>query len=275
MAKRVSACVLDWSGTLCDKYVIAPAIVFKKVFENNKINVTMKQARKPMGSRKDLHIKEMLMNDSDIFQQWMKIHDTPSQDDIMKMYNEFVPLQLNCLRQYGTLLPGVVETLGELQRDGIKMGCSTGFSRDMVEILDEEARNQGLYLDSVVAGDDVKNGSRPSPHMLYKNMDNMNIDSIETVVKIDDTTGGILEGLNAGCWTVGVSRYGNYMDIDDEHHELSLSETEIKKRNLISAEILKQSGAHYVIDSVADLPKVIESINHHLAHEACPSSLHR
>lgn len=273
MTKRVSACVLDWSGTLCDKYVVAPAIVFKEVFENNKVSVTMKQARKPMGSRKDLHIKEMLMNDSEIFNKWMKIHGTPSQDDVMKMYAEFVPLQLSCLRQYGTLLPGVAETLGGLQRDNIKLGCSTGFSRDMVEILEEEARNQGLYLDSSVAGDDVTNGSRPSPHMLYKNLDNMNVDSIETVVKIDDTTGGILEGLNAGCWTVGVSRYSNYMDIDDEEHELSLTETEIEKRNLNSADILRQSGAHYVINSVADLPNVIESINSRLENGLSPADM--
>ena len=29
------ACILDWSGTTADKYVIAPAVVFKEVFEKH------------------------------------------------------------------------------------------------------------------------------------------------------------------------------------------------------------------------------------------------
>ena len=31
---KIKACILDWSGTLCDKYVIAPAIVFQQIFDN-------------------------------------------------------------------------------------------------------------------------------------------------------------------------------------------------------------------------------------------------
>ena len=33
----------------------------------------------------------------------------------------------------------------------------------------EEARKQGYNPDATVAGDDVINGTRPNPHMLYKN----------------------------------------------------------------------------------------------------------
>ena len=38
----------------------------------------------------------------------------------------FVPLQLDCLRKYTTLLPGVAEVTQRLQKQGIKLGSTTG-----------------------------------------------------------------------------------------------------------------------------------------------------
>ena len=69
---KIKACILDWSGTICDKYVIAPAIVFQKIFENYGVEVTMDEVRKPMGLRKDLHIKDMLLNNKNISTRWRK-----------------------------------------------------------------------------------------------------------------------------------------------------------------------------------------------------------
>ena len=53
--------ILDWSGTTADKYVIAPAVVFKEVFKEAKVPISMKEARLPMGLRKDLHIKAITL----------------------------------------------------------------------------------------------------------------------------------------------------------------------------------------------------------------------
>ena len=44
---------------------------------------------------------------------------------------------------------------------------------------------------------------RPTPAMIYLNMVNMDISPAEAVVKVDDTTSGIVAGLTAGGWTVG------------------------------------------------------------------------
>jgi len=54
---KLKAAILDWSGTTADKYVIAPAVVFQEVFEKQGVPISMKEARFPMGLRKDLHIK--------------------------------------------------------------------------------------------------------------------------------------------------------------------------------------------------------------------------
>ena len=260
---KVKACILDWSGTLCDKYVIAPAIVFQQIFDNYGVKVTMDEVRKPMGLRKDLHIKDMLLNNKNIYTRWEQIYGkNPTEDDVDKMFKDFVPMQLDCLAEYSKILPNVKETVDILRNEHhLKIGLTTGFTRDMVNVLEKNVNAQGVFLDSTVAGDDVQNGYRPAPHMVYKNLDLLDISSINSVVKVDDTIGGIGEGLNAGCWTVGVSKYSNYMNIDTIEHSEQLSDPELEQRNKISKNILETSGAHYVIDSIVDLPEIIELIN--------------
>src|SRR5437868_8956798 len=49
--------MLDCSGTTMDRYVDAPALVFVEVFKNYGLEISMDEARAPMGLRKDLHIE--------------------------------------------------------------------------------------------------------------------------------------------------------------------------------------------------------------------------
>jgi phosphonoacetaldehyde hydrolase len=250
----VKAVILDWSGTTADAYVIAPATVFVEVFRNQGVEITMLEARGPMGLRKDLHIKAL----------------TETAVDVSNMFEEFVPAQLACLPQYTDLLPGVAEVTQQMQRDGIKLGVSTGFVRSMVDVLLREARKQGFCPDATVAGDEVENGARPKPHMVYRNLDLMDITTIASVVKVDDTISGVGEGLNAGCWAVGVARYSNYMNINSLEEANSLSETEIERLTEETREQLRKAGSHYVIDSIAELPAVIDDINARLGRGERP-----
>lgn len=116
-----------------------------------------------------------------------------------------------------------------------------------------------------ITGDQVLNGARPKPFMVYRNMDMLDVHPIQSVVKVDDTVSGVGEALEAGCWGVGVARYSNYMDIDSFEHEDKLSPEEIERRVEISRDLLRKTGAHYVVDSIADLPEVIADINKRLA----------
>ncbi len=261
----VKALVLDWSGTIADAYVIAPAVVFVEVFKNQGVTISMEEARGPMGLRKDLHIK-MLTQDPVIAARWEAVKGSaPTQADVDAMFVDFVPLQLDCLRKYTTILPGVKDVLVDFQAQGIKIGASTGFVRSMVDILLEDSIKQGFTPDATVAGDEVINGARPDPHMVYKNLDLMNITDIRSVVKCDDTVSGIGEAQNAGCWGVGLVRYSNYMNINSLDEEATLSAAEMQYRMDKTRDILVQSGAHYVIDSLVDLPEVVEDINARLA----------
>jgi phosphonoacetaldehyde hydrolase len=267
---KVKALVLDWSGTTADAYVVAPAVVFVEAFKNQGVPISMAEARGPMGLRKDLHIKA-LTEDPMIRERWKGIHGKyPGQSDVDAMFADFVPMQLDCLRKYTDLLPGVAEVTQRLQAQGIKIGSSTGFIRSMVDILEEEAARQGYRPDASVAGDEVVHGARPAPHMVYKNLDLMGVHTIQSVVKIDDTVSGIGEALNAGCWGVGVTRYSNYMDVDTPEQGAALPAAEIARRMARTRDILEKAGAHYVIDSLADIEPVIDDINARLARGEKP-----
>ncbi len=267
----VKGVILDWSGTTADKYVIAPAVVFVNVFENHGVPITMKEARLPMGLRKDLHIKAIL-EIPDVKRRWIeKYSRTPSQNDVDNMFKDFVPMQLGCLRKYTGLLPETVDTVNKL-RDmfGIKIGSTTGFTKKMVDVLLEEASNQGYKPDVSVAGDEVIHGARPKPFMVYRNMDLMDVHPIQAVVKVDDTVTGCQEGTEAGCWSVGIARWSNYMEVDSLEHAERLTEEDIAYKLARSREILEKSGAHYVIDRLDELLDVVVDINSRLARGEKP-----
>jgi phosphonoacetaldehyde hydrolase len=223
-----------------------------------------------MGLRKDLHILE-LTKVPEIRERWKTVYGKyPDQSDVDDMFKYFVPMQLACLRKYTTLLPHVAEVTQKFQKEGIKIGSSTGFVRSMVDILEEDTKKQGYTPDASVAGDEVINGARPKPFMVYRNLDLMNVNPIQSVVKVDDTVSGVGEALETGCWGVGIARYSNYMDMDTLEEAGSLSEEEIQRRLIKTRDILQKSGAHYVIDTFDQLVDVVDDINLRLSRGERP-----
>ena len=268
---KVKALILDWSGTTADAYVVAPAVVFVDVFKKQGVEISMAEARGPMGLRKDLHIKA-LTEVPEIRERWKGVKGKyPDQADVDAMFADFVPMQLDCLRQYTTLLPGVAEVTQRLQKQGIKIGSSTGFTRSMVDILEEEAAKQGYKPDASVAGDEVVHGARPGPFMVYKNLDMLGVYPIQSVVKVDDTTSGVGEALE--CRLLG-RRRGALFQLHGHRHAAksptALSDEEIERRLAKTRDILRKAGAHYVIDSLADIEPVIDDINARLARGERP-----
>ncbi|GIL02724.1 MAG: phosphonoacetaldehyde hydrolase [Alphaproteobacteria bacterium] len=267
---KVKAVILDWSGTTADAYVVAPAVVFVEVFRKQGVEISMAEARGPMGLRKDLHIKA-LTEVPEIRERWKAVHGRyPGDADVAAMFADFVPLQLDCLGKYTRLLPGVAEVTQRLQKAGIRIGSTTGFTRSMVDILEADAARQGYRPDASVAGDEVVHGARPGPFMVYKNLDMLGVYPIQSVVKVDDTVSGVGEALNAGCWGIGVARYSNYMDMDTPDQDKTMPAAEIERRLERTRDILRKAGAHYVIDSITDIEPVIADINARLARGERP-----
>jgi phosphonoacetaldehyde hydrolase len=81
---------------------------------------------------------------------------------------------------------------------------------------------------------------------------------------VDDTEVGVAEGINAGAWAIGVSVSGNVFGLSlEETRRLSPRDFERLRAEAVAK--LTAAGAHYVIDSVADLLPTIELIEGRLA----------
>ena len=128
---------------------------------------------------------------------------------------------------------------------------------------------QGGYVpDNMVCAGDLAEG-RPSPLMMYRCFADLGIWSPAAVLKVDDTVPGIAEGLNAGTWTVGLSVSGNGFGLSAAE-TAALSPADFAERRARSAQELTDVGAHYVIDSVADLLPVLDVIEARLARGEQP-----
>merc|ERR1712183_247140 len=134
-----------------------------------------------------------------------------------------------------------------------------GYTSEIMAKLKPLAAGQGYVPDSYVTSDQV-HSARPTPAMIYLNMVQLDVYPAQAVVKVDDTSSGIIAGLNAGCWTVGIAKTGNYVGMTEL--EMEKADGEMLSRKIDNAtNILYKSGAHFVIETTNDLPGVIAEIN--------------
>ncbi len=264
----VKLVILDWAGTTLDYGCYAPAVVFIEVYKRRGVEISMEQARRPMGLHKRDHIRAISQME-EVAEAWKEVHGRPvTEQDVDDMFADFQPLQLQCLADYADLIPGTLETVAALRERGILIGSSTGYFTEAMEMLKEEAARRGYVPDSSVCATQVPAG-RPHPWMVLQNMFNTGVYPPEAVVKVDDTKPGIGEGLNAGTWTVGLAKTGNEVGLNLE--EINALTPEVLARKLARArEGLAKSGAHYVVDGITDILPVIDNINERLARGERP-----
>jgi phosphonoacetaldehyde hydrolase len=264
----IEAVLLDWAGTTMDFGCIAPAVVFVQVYERRKVPITIDEARAPMGAHKRVHIQKISELDS-VRRRWQEAHGrAPNETDVDAMFAEFVPLQLACLSQYSKLIPGTLEAVAELRRRKIKIGSTTGYLTEMMKINRDDARRQGYEPDSTVCASDVPAG-RPYPHMCLQNAINLQVTTVHACVKVDDTIPGVEEGLNAGMWTVGLAVSGNEVGLPLEQWQ-ALPESEKAAKRARAHGRMQQCGAHYVVDTIADLIPCIDDIQQRIARGETP-----
>ncbi len=265
---QVKMVVLDWAGTTMDYGCYAPAVVFIEVFKRKGVEITMAQARRPMGLHKREHIRA-ISKQTEVADMWQAVHGKPVTDaDVEEMFADFQPLQMDCLADYADLIPGALEAVAALREKGIMIGSTTGYFNEAMDLLKKEAAARGYIPDNSVCATDVPKG-RPEPWMVLKNMSDLGIFPPEAIVKVDDTKPGISEGTNAGTWTIGLAKTGNEVGLNLE--EINAMSPEALEPLVAKARMaLAQMGAHYVVDSIVEVPAVIEDINLRLARGERP-----
>ncbi|MFO1106626.1 MAG: phosphonoacetaldehyde hydrolase [Amaricoccus sp.] len=265
---KLQAVVFDWAGTMIDHGSLAPMGVFVKAFAEFGVEISVDEARGPMGMAKRDHIAA-LMAEPRIAAAWEEARGkAPDDAEIDALYEVFVPMNTAVLGDYAELIDGAVETVAALRARGLKIGSTTGYTRPMMEKLLPLAAEQGYAPDSLACTGDTPAG-RPTPLMMYKTFLDLDVWPAHAVVKVDDTEVGIAEGLNGGCWTVGVALTGNVFGLTpDETEALDPIEFEIRRAEAYGR--LTRAGAHYVIDSVIQLPEILDEIEGALARQDRP-----
>jgi len=267
---KLQAAILDWAGTVVDFGSFAPTQIFVEAFAEFDVQVSIEEARGPMGMGKWDHIRP-LCDQPQISERYKKVFGrTPSNDDVTAIYQRFMPLQIEKIAEHSALIPGALETIAQLRRQGIKIGSCSGYPAQVMAKVVELAATRGYTADHVVATDQVPNG-RPWPAQALANVIALGIDDVGACVKVDDTVPGILEGRRAGMWTVALVCSGNALGLTYEQYRALDTTTLASERTRIHS-LFEGSRPHYLIDTLNDLPEVIADINKRLANGEMPQS---
>lgn len=266
----VEAVIFDWAGTTVDFGSFAPTTIFVEAFRKAyDFEISLDEARGPMGMGKWDHIRA-LGDDPAIAARWKdQFGSEMSDQDVDLIYDTFMPLQIAKVGEHADLIPGALETITWLREQGIKIGSCSGYPRPVMEVLQKAAAERGYAPDCIIATGDLKAGSRPGPWMALQNVQELGIKAVSHCIKVDDSAPGIYEGHNAGMWTVGLSLSGNESGLTLD--EFLAADDAAKAAARAKASVnLDKAGAHYIIDTIADLPAVVEEIQQRIAQGERP-----
>jgi phosphonoacetaldehyde hydrolase len=264
----LQAVVFDWAGTAIDFGSLAPVRALQGLFAGRACPITEEEARQDMGLLKKDHIRAILGLPRVALAWQQKTGHASSEADVESLYAEFIPLQLRTLVNYSGLIPGVREVASRIQRQGLNIGTTTGYTRAMLDLLVEEAAMQGYVPDANLCPEDVAAG-RPHPFMILRLAAELGIWPLAAIVKVGDTIADVQEGRNAGTWTVGVAITGNMIGLSEASWN-ALTPDQQEAPAKAARQALLHAGAHYVVDRVADIVPILDEINARLRRGECP-----
>ena len=236
---NIQAVIFDWAGTTVDFGSTSPVSAFMEAFRRAGIEVTDEETRAPMGLLKRDHIRTMLRMPR-IEKAWEERYKrTPDSDDVEALYADF--------------------EVAALRQKGIKIGSTTGFTASMMEVVAREASKAGYNPDMLVTADDTGGFGRPWPYMVFENMKRLGLQDVRRIVKVGDTVSDMREGKNAGLIAVGVTEGSSIIGLDKASWDKlpSLEQFALRKK---AREMFFANGADFVIDTMEELPKLIEAI---------------
>ena len=95
-------------------------------------------------------------------------------------------------------IPGAEDTLDWLRGRGILIATTTGFYREVRDLILGKLGWDGSFFDCNLCSDDVPRG-RPAPYMIFQCMSRLNVLDVNRVIAIGDTPLDMQAGCNAGC----------------------------------------------------------------------------
>ena len=258
MTQKIKAVILDWAGTVVDHGSSAPMGAFVKAFAHFGVTISINDARGPMGMAKRDHIR-MVGTAPAVAAAWRANHGRDFDDAaIDAIFEVFEPLNVAAVEAHSALIPGAHDALQWCKARGIRVGSTTGYTRPIMERLMPLAAAQGFVPEVTICAGDLAAG-RPAPLQIWSALAQMGIWPASSVIKLDDTAPGIGEARAAGCWAAGAALTGNNPGLSAE--ELArLPPDQRSALRRAASEPLLRAGAHLAIDSIAELPWLVEHI---------------
>jgi len=176
---------------------------------------------------------------------------------VRELMRDLGPLMRDQAARSARLIDGARAAVEVLRAEGVKVASSTGYTREMMLPVLQEAAAQGYVPDHLVCSGETPQG-RPTPLMIYKACAELGVWPLSRVVKVDDTVAGVKEGRAAGCFTVGISASGNEVGLSREAL-LALPAADRSARIAAAETSLCGAGADVVMETVAQLIAVLES----------------
>ena len=255
---KIEAVIFDWAGTTVDYGCFAPVQAFVKVFTEAGIAPQMSEVREPMGMLKWDHIRTMLRMPR-ISAAWeMRYGKAPEDADADRLYEQFQPALFSILDQYAEPKPYVPEVVKALRDKGIRIGSTTGYTDDMMNIVVPKAKELGYAPDCWFSPDSTGGMGRPYPYMIFKNMEALKVSGVDAVIKIGDTISDIKEGKHAGVFTAGVLEGSSELGFTEEDYN-NLTDSE-KQENLsrVKARYL-EAGADAVVRDIRGILELLQA----------------
>ncbi|MDY7560691.1 phosphonoacetaldehyde hydrolase [Pseudomonas sp. 10B1] len=266
---RLQAAILDWAGTVIDFGSFAPTKIFVEAFATFDIELSLEEARGPMGMGKWEHIRSLCDQPAIAERFAQRFGHVPTDTDVTAIYELFMPLQIANVGKHSAIIPGALQAIDQLRQAGLKIGTTSGYPKQVMNHVVALAAVAGYRPDYVVAADELPTG-RPGPAQALANVIALGVSDVAACVKVDDTLPGILEGRSAGMWTVGLRFSGNFLGLDYPSYQ-TLTHAQREDHQARIDALFAPARAHYLIDTIADLPAVIEQINARLASGETPS----
>jgi phosphonoacetaldehyde hydrolase len=254
---RFDLVIFDWAGTMVDFGCHAPVSALRAAFAQRAVRISDQQARRDMGKSKEEHVRALLAEPS-IAQAWQNARGRrPDDEDVRALMIDLGPLMREQAARAAQLIDGARVVVEALRAEGIKVGSSTGYTREMMQPVLQAAATQGYVPDHLVCSGETPLG-RPTPLMIYKACAELGVWPLSRAVKVDDTQAGVQEGRAAGCFTVGVSASGNEVGLSRDAL-LALPAADRAARIVAAETSLRAAGADVVIETVAQLLAALES----------------
>lgn len=134
------------------------------------------------------------------------------QEDITKGLDEFEA------QMHFPLIPGALEFVKDLKRNGVKMAIVTSSNQKKMESVMKKMPEFMSLFDRILTSEDFS-ASKPNPDCYLKGAEVFGCQKSECIV-FEDAYSGLQAGMSSGIFTIGVATYNSRKDIKDKCHHV-------------------------------------------------------